>query len=249
MSMLERIYRRSYSDWQSGEPSDGESHSFEALKLFALNSKQSLLDIGCFNGAKTAIIRDYLGADRAAGVDFIEGALEVARQRGIDARKCDINEDAIPFEDDLFDCIHLGDVIEHVVSPDHLLKESMRLLHPGGYVVLTTPNMASWRNRLGLLAGWQPLGTEVSTAIRVGSPFSPEGGPAGHLRIFTPRALIELSRYYGFETEVMNGYSVSPQKPEGVIRRGFSWADTLAAALRPTLCDELAVRLRKPGRR
>jgi methionine biosynthesis protein MetW len=215
-----------------------------AVQLFDAGSRQRLLDIGCYDGSKTAEIRDHLGSEHACGVDFLDAPLEAARRRGIDVRRCDLNADTpIEFDDGMFDCIYVGDVIEHVFSPDHVLREAHRLLRVGGYAVVTTPNLASWRNRVGLLLGWQPLGSEVSTAYRVGNPFMPPGLPAGHLRLFTPHALTELAARYGFACERLVGYGGVPPRTLGGALLGL--LDRLSARLRPTLCDELAVRLRR----
>jgi len=47
-----------------------------------------------------------------------------------------------------FDCVVATEVIEHVAHPDDFLTKLAELARPGGYVVLTTPNGAYFRNRL-----------------------------------------------------------------------------------------------------
>jgi hypothetical protein len=37
-----------------------------------------------------------------------------------------------------------------------------RVLREGGYLLITTPNLASWVNRLVMLLGYQPYNCEVS---------------------------------------------------------------------------------------
>jgi SAM-dependent methyltransferase len=152
----------------------------------------------------------------------------------------------MPFEDHRFDFIYCGDVIEHIYSPDHLLEEIARLLRPGGYALLTTPNLASWRNRLVLLLGWQPFMTEVSTRYRVGNPRMPAGLPSGHIRVFAPRALRDLPAHYGLRVERLGGLILGGRTP-GVVGTISRWIDLAAARLQPTLCDELIVKLRKPA--
>ncbi|MGH2367050.1 MAG: hypothetical protein ACRDI2_02540, partial [Chloroflexota bacterium] len=66
--------------------------TLHALALFDRGSGQRLLDIGCYDGSKTATIRDYLGATEAWGVDFLGDELDVARQRGVRVVVCDLNE-------------------------------------------------------------------------------------------------------------------------------------------------------------
>ncbi len=98
------------------------------------------------------------------------------------------------YKDETFNLVLLLDVIEYLFDTDRLLFEVNRVLKPGGIVVITTPNLASWYNCLFLLFGWQPFWTEVSTKF-VGNPLRKRrakcGGimPSGHLRLFTPLAL------------------------------------------------------------
>jgi len=157
----------------------------------------------------------------------------------------DLNsEKALPFSDGLFNSIFIGDVIEHVFSPDFLLSEIYRLLCPGAYAILTTPNLSSWRNRIAICLGWQPFSTEVSTFYRVGNPFAPYGKPSGHIRVFTPRALRELIGYYGLQIERLEGRMVKV-KPTGFMRFTVI-VDRLFLKLRSTFCDEIIVKVRKP---
>lgn len=56
-------------------------------------------------------------------------------------------EEKIPFKDNLFDCVVMLEVIEHLKKPGVAFKEIKRVLKPGGFLILTTPNAKSilWR--------------------------------------------------------------------------------------------------------
>ena len=58
------------------------------------------------------------------------------------------------YKDETFDLVLLLDVIEYLFDTDRLLFEVKRGLKPGGIAVISTPNLASWYNRLFLLFGW-----------------------------------------------------------------------------------------------
>jgi 2-polyprenyl-6-hydroxyphenyl methylase/3-demethylubiquinone-9 3-methyltransferase len=47
-----------------------------------------------------------------------------------------------------FDALLITEIIEHVAHPDEFLVSAAKLLRPGGYIVLTTPNGAYFRNKL-----------------------------------------------------------------------------------------------------
>jgi SAM-dependent methyltransferase len=114
---------------------------------------------------------------------------------------CDHNRSPLPFEDRAFDAIFCGEIIEHLVDPDHLLDEIARTLTPDGICVLTTPNLASWVNRIALLLGWQPFYTSVSLRYEVGRPrfLVSDYGCRDHLRLFTLPALRKLLMLHNFD--------------------------------------------------
>jgi ubiquinone/menaquinone biosynthesis C-methylase UbiE len=54
----------------------------------------------------------------------------------------------LPLEDDSFDLIFAGEILEHLPDPRKGLKEWARVLKPGGLLILTTPNRERLVNRL-----------------------------------------------------------------------------------------------------
>lgn len=48
----------------------------------------------------------------------------------------------------LFDAVLISEVIEHVAHPDEFLSKVSALIKPGGYMIMTTPNGAYFRNTL-----------------------------------------------------------------------------------------------------
>jgi 2-polyprenyl-3-methyl-5-hydroxy-6-metoxy-1,4-benzoquinol methylase len=61
----------------------------------------------------------------------------------------DLN-DRLPLPDAGFDLVIGAEVIEHLENPRALGREVFRLLRPGGYVLISTPNNESWRALLAL---------------------------------------------------------------------------------------------------
>jgi ubiquinone/menaquinone biosynthesis C-methylase UbiE len=52
--------------------------------------------------------------------------------------------EALPFRESSFDCILLSEVIEHLAAPQHSIREAVRVLCPGGRLLVTTPNYRSF---------------------------------------------------------------------------------------------------------
>jgi methionine biosynthesis protein MetW len=215
----------------------------QMLRLFTPQGGGRLLDIGCGDGVHTRVIRDYIGAEQAVGLDISAARLRFGQRQGLAVVVGDLDQGLTSMRDSSFDVIHCGEVIEHLFNPDSLLRGIARLLKPGGYAVLSTPNLASWRNRIALMLGWQPFWSEVSTEVVIGNPRC-WGQPCGHLRLFTPRALLALSAHHGLKVERLIGLAQFQDVPP---RDLVSWladrADSLVPSLFPSLGDGLAVRL------
>lgn len=52
---------------------------------------------------------------------------------------------AMPFPDESFDMVTMFDLLEHVPDDDAVAREAMRVLRPGGWVLVTTPDESRWR--------------------------------------------------------------------------------------------------------
>ena len=109
--------------------------------------------------------------------------------------RASVSGGSLPVADGAADVVIMSELIEHLVDPDGAVAEARRILRPGGSLLLSTPNLAAWYNR-GLLAfGIQPIFSEVSLRGVFGRPGRVV---AGHLRLFTRRALTEFLTASGF---------------------------------------------------
>ena len=76
-----------------------------------------------------------------------EGELEP----GVQFKLFDLTSGELPFEDSRFDCVVSTEVIEHMRAPFLLLSSMVRVLRPGGILVLTMPNYWNLKYRLRYL--------------------------------------------------------------------------------------------------
>jgi SAM-dependent methyltransferase len=177
-----------------------------------------LLDLGTHRGDFTMRVAERLGAGSVSGVELIEEHAAVARGRGIDVRRADL-DDGLPFEDEAFDVVHANQVIEHVQRTDKFLREIRRVLAPGGLACISTNNLSSWHNVFSLVLGFQPMPMHVSDETIVGNPLNPlDGRPhtdigRTHRRLFTARALMELSAYHALELVSLRSVGYYPLPP------------------------------------
>jgi SAM-dependent methyltransferase len=192
-----------------------------------------IIDLGCGDGSALAVAaghdpagrdpagRDPAGRDpahRFAGIDWSAGALRRARALGLTVLRGSLNP-SLPIADGAADVVIMSELIEHLVDPDGAVAEVRRVLRPGGSLLLSTPNLAAWYNRGLLAAGIQPVFSEVSLRGVFGRPGRVV---AGHLRLFTRRALTEFLTASGFRCVTVAGarYHDVP-RPLGPLDRAF----------------------------
>jgi SAM-dependent methyltransferase len=85
--------------------------------------------------------------------DYALPGLHVARQAGVAGVSINLNSSALPFADKTFDLVVCHDILEHLLEPLPVLKESVRVLREDGTIVISVPNHFYWPMRLRLLLG------------------------------------------------------------------------------------------------
>jgi len=113
-----------------------------------------LLSIACSTGVIEEKIKNKLGII-VFGVDGAKNSLKTARKRGIITKCTDVSK-PLPFQNSYFDFVFAGEIIEHIFDTRSFLEEIYRLLKPNGYLILTTPNLARFDDRLRFLFGKTP---------------------------------------------------------------------------------------------
>lgn len=98
------------------------------------NPKAKILDIGCGDGVLLSFIRPGI----LYGVDADKDSLLAASKR-VKAKFFQAKAEKLPFKNIFFDVVIATEIIEHLAKPEMMLKEILRVLKPGGQVIITTP--------------------------------------------------------------------------------------------------------------
>lgn len=152
----------------------------------------SLFDLGCGSGHLVRLVKQRVPALQAHGGDVSKVALERARLILDRVWHLDVDHSELPVGDNCYDLVCCVEVLEHLYDPSHALRESRRILKPGGSAVVTVPNLAYWRYRLDLLRGRVP-------------------GPAAdlrHLHQFNRQVLEDISVRAGLRPARVTGFRV-----------------------------------------
>jgi 2-polyprenyl-3-methyl-5-hydroxy-6-metoxy-1,4-benzoquinol methylase len=198
---------------------------------------QKILDIGCTDGFLSRFFKDM--ELYAIGVDASASAVATAKSVCDEAYVAELGSRPLPMPDNSVDLIWAGEVIEHIFDTEFFLEDLRRVLAPGGILILSTPNLAAWLNRISLLVGQQPFFTEVGVrASNSGSFLRKVSQPAGHIRNFTPSSLRHLLTACGFKVESFHGASILLGKPV----RGL---DRFIGRMMPSLASDLVFVCRK----
>jgi len=106
-----------------------------------------ILDVGCGTGGMARGLATLTGpAGRVVAVDLSETMLKEARARSatytnLEFIKADVHH--LPFADAGFDRCHARNVFEVVEDPRQALEEMIRVLRPGGIIVIPAPDYGS----------------------------------------------------------------------------------------------------------
>lgn len=94
------------------------------------------LDVGCSKGTHMRLLAKETNA-AAYGTD-LRADCEFGR-----VKACDLDRDKFPFKDNFFDFVWSKSVVEHVHNPSNMIRESLRVLKPGGIAIIMTPDWES----------------------------------------------------------------------------------------------------------
>ena len=151
-----------------------------AIKILSREYKiRKILDVGCGTGRLIKYLNSN-GLD-AKGCDISKTAVDFANR--INRKKVALvaSAEKLPFRENSFDLVTSISTIEHLTKKqaDKFIQEAKRVLKPGAYIFLVTPNFAT---PIRLVQGKKWFGYNDPT----------------HINFFTPLSLTQLLKKYGF---------------------------------------------------
>lgn len=151
----------------------------------------------------------------------------------------------------LFDAVLITEIIEHVAHPDDFLIKTAQLVKPGGYVVMTTPNGAYFRNALPRFSDCP------DPSVYEGEQFKPDSD--GHIFLLHPDEIEKLGNTAGLEIDqqlfftnpLTNGHMKTSHLlrilPRVIIDGIESLTQILPNSVAKKLLIQVGVRYRKPN--
>ena len=202
---------------------DNFSNAWRKKKTLELVEGKMVLEIGMAEGWLTRDLVQKAGT--VISCDIAMSYLRRALEAGIHAVLFRADAHMLPFENALFDCVVLTEVLEHVFSPVRVLEEIRRVLKPDGILVLSAPNNLSVSNILRHVFKKDPRDQDM------------------HFSFFDPFSLRQLLRLAGFdclilETTFYYWPFIKPLFYSGLIQRIFR-------TLNPYFGDKILVKARK----
>ncbi|UCE86773.1 MAG: class I SAM-dependent methyltransferase [Deltaproteobacteria bacterium] len=193
------------------------------------------LEIGCGEGNN--LVR-LLRQGRCFGVDLFPQKLHFAAANLPGARLAVADAAALPFRDGAFRSVFVRDLLHHVPRPPAVLAEAVRLLAPGGALLLLEPN---GRNPLVRLQTWlvpAERGARASGAASLAALLEPLPLEDVELRMLEPLPLRRLFLHYRFGMPSLGRVAVA--------RRGIAAAERLLGRVLPaSRWSYVAIRARK----
>jgi SAM-dependent methyltransferase len=113
------------------------SIALSVLPAFSVPRQSRILDVGCGTGYNLGWLRDHYQAG-VAGVDCCSIALSFCLKRG-EQQLVQGNVAVLPFKSAAFDLVTAFDMLSEIrdkASRSHALKELLRVLRPGGRVLI-----------------------------------------------------------------------------------------------------------------
>ena len=188
----------------------------------------SWLDLGCHNGTFLNLVIERYGVS-AVGVDDFDPGLKGSEPWEYLQR--DLNKDLVLGR--RFRIVSALETLEHIIDTDRFLADIRTHHEEDGYLIISTPNINSLRNRLTVPLGHYPAGLEYRNLVH-------------HVRLYNVPALRQHLMEHGYSVEHVSGVSFLPVRFNDLPK--YRRVSELLANRLPQLCGNVVVIARKSRR-
>jgi len=185
------------------------------------------LDVGCGGGLLSEAMAQA-GAD-VIGIDLSPELLEVAKLHALGAGLTEINyqlqsaEDMAQAQPEQFDLVTCMEMLEHVPDPEAVLAACIKLLKPGGLLVLSTLNRTPKAFVLGIVAAEYVFNLVPK-------------GTHSYAKFLKPAEIARVLRARGMEVTALKGLQYAPLANTARLNDDSS-VNFILAACKPAAAD------------
>lgn len=183
----------------------------------------SILDLGAGKGA--FLLEAAQHGAKVSGLEMSDTYISLAKERlasaGYAAEIVQGVAEKLPFPDNSFDFINMGEVVEHIESPQQMLREAYRVLRPGGHAYLSAPNRYAIRDQHFHLyfVNWIPRSLADTFIALFGKHKEYSDTSAGRQRLadmhyYTYGSIVRLVQSIGFRVEDMRSLRIKKEMPD-----------------------------------
>lgn len=202
LAEVEKLLSKQIAELEEHSRAGHRYHLKRYLQTFSIlpKGKGALLDLGGTCGLFDRVIKEFTEYQLSSADHLSENPFNFEKDR-------------FPFADHSFEIVLFMEVLEHFTEdPMHAMAEINRVLQPNGYLLLSTPNITSWKAIHRALTHQHP---------ELFPPFMSHGGTDRHNREYTFKEVEKLVIASGFEIENLVAVDVYDHLPTAAPIPGF----------------------------
>lgn len=173
--------------WTNCDATNAHAYILKPIQDFLpLKSPLKIADLGCGNGLIAGFVSN-LGHEVTA-VDSSDDGIALAKEKysSVNFFTCSVYDDLVSKIGDAYDVVISSEVIEHLYNPKSFLKNTHKILKPGGTLILTTPYNGYLKNlALAITGKWD-------------NHFTADWD-GGHIKFFSTKTLKKMLKDQGFQ--------------------------------------------------
>ena len=129
-----------------GQWGDKETRYAELFRRLGLQSGSVALEVGCGAGGASRLLAQVVEGARVVGVDpsrlAVDEAIRLTDAAGLAGRVSFETMDGrrLSYPDGAFDAVFASRVLVHAFDPEGILSEMLRVLRPGGRLLVVEPD-------------------------------------------------------------------------------------------------------------